>query len=96
LTYGKTHRSANDIFMNNYTERTLDVVSVGEALKKLNENLVQYPTAQRCRARDTSGPIPHNMNVFPSDVRDMLAKERDKNHCRTETKVRTADDQARG
>ena len=47
-----------DIFMNNYTERTWTLVTIGEAVKELMKTYAKYPAAQAAE-RDLHGPNHH-------------------------------------
>jgi hypothetical protein len=55
-TCGRTRRSAYDIFMNNFTERTWTMVPIGPELDKLMKTYVQYPPRKLQSIYD-SGPI---------------------------------------
>ena len=63
-----------DIFMNNYTERTWMLVTVGEAVKELMKTYVQYPP-RKMQSEGYSGPITLTQYERFQHVRDMLAKE---------------------
>ena len=60
--------------MNNYTERTWMLVTVGEAVKELMKTYVQYPP-RKMQSEGYSGPITLTQYERFQHVRDMLAKE---------------------
>jgi len=59
--------------MNNYTERTWMLVSVGEAVKELMKTYVQYPLRKQ-QSEGYSGPNTLTHQERFQHVRDMLAK----------------------
>ncbi len=63
-----------DIFMNNYTERTWMLVTIGEAVKELMKTYVQYPP-RKLQSEGYSGPITLTQYERFQHIREMLAKE---------------------
>jgi arylsulfatase len=63
-----------DIFMNNYTERTWMLVTIGEAVKELMKTYVQYPP-RKMQSEGYSGPITLTQYERFQHVREMLSKE---------------------
>jgi arylsulfatase len=63
-----------DIFMNNYTERTWVLVTIGEATKELMKTYVQYPP-RKLQSEAYSGPITLSQYEHLQYLRDTLAKE---------------------
>ncbi|EAQ75627.1 putative arylsulfatase [Synechococcus sp. WH 5701] len=63
-----------DIFMNNYTERTWMLVTIGEAVKELMKTYVQYPP-RKMQGEGYAGPITLTQYERFQHVREMLSKE---------------------
>jgi arylsulfatase A-like enzyme len=63
-----------DIFMNNYTERTWVLVTIGDATKELMKTYVQYPP-RKLQSEAYSGPITLSQYEHLQYLRDTLAKE---------------------
>ncbi|MCX5516410.1 arylsulfatase [Kaistia algarum] len=63
-----------DIFMNNYTEHTWAMVSIGDAINKLMKTYVQYPP-RKAQSLTYTGPITLSNYQKFQWVRDELAKE---------------------
>jgi arylsulfatase A-like enzyme len=62
-----------DIFMNNYTEHTWVLVTIGDAIKKLMKTYVQYPP-RKLQSESYSGPITLTQYEHFQFIRDELAK----------------------
>src|SRR6476661_1178310 len=62
-----------DIFMNNYTERTWTLVTIGEAIKDLMKTYVQYPP-RKLQSEGYSGPITLTEYERFQHLREQLAK----------------------
>jgi arylsulfatase len=60
--------------MNNYTERTWTMVSIGAAIKDLMKTYVQYPP-RKLQSESYSGPITLSQYERFQYIRDTLAKE---------------------
>jgi hypothetical protein len=67
-------RLSSDIFMNNYTERTWVMVSIGAAIKDLMKTYVQYPPRKQ-QGESYSGPPTLQQYERFQYIRDALAKE---------------------
>jgi len=63
-----------DIFMNNYTEHTWTLVTVGAAVKELVQTYLKYPPRKQ-QSEAYSGPITLGQYERFEHVRDMLAKQ---------------------
>ena len=63
-----------DIFMNNYTEHTWTLVTVGAAVKELVQTYLRYPPRKQ-QSEAYSGPITLGQYERFEHVRDMLAKQ---------------------
>ena len=63
-----------DIFMNNYTERTWELVTINEAIQKLMKTYVQYPP-RKMQSEGYAGPITLSQYERFQYVRDALQKE---------------------
>jgi arylsulfatase len=63
-----------DIFMNNYTERTWTLVTIGEAMKTLMKTYVQYPP-RKMQSMGYDGPITLSGYEKFQWVREQLQKE---------------------
>jgi arylsulfatase A-like enzyme len=63
-----------DIFMNNYTERTWTMVTMGEAIKSLMKTYVQYPP-RKLQSLVYTGPVTISDYERVQTVREMLSKE---------------------
>jgi arylsulfatase A-like enzyme len=63
-----------DIFMNNYTERTWVLVSMGEAVQELMKTYIKYPP-RKIQSETYSGPIKISAYERFAHVREMLSKE---------------------
>jgi arylsulfatase A-like enzyme len=63
-----------DIFMNNYTERTWTLVTIGDAIKTLMKTYVQYPP-RKMQSMGYDGPITLSNYQKFQWVREALAKE---------------------
>jgi len=63
-----------DIFMNNFTERTWVLVTIGDSIKKLMKTYVQYPP-RKLQSESYSGPVTLTEYERFQFVRDSLAKE---------------------
>jgi arylsulfatase len=63
-----------DIFMNNYTEHTWTLVTIGQAMKELMKTYVQYPPRKQ-QSEAYSGPITIQQYERLQFVRDQLAHE---------------------
>ncbi|HEY1683107.1 MAG TPA: arylsulfatase [Candidatus Tumulicola sp.] len=63
-----------DIFMNNYTERTWVLVSMGEAIQDLMKTYIKYPP-RKIQSETYSGPIRISAYERFAHVREMLSKE---------------------
>ena len=63
-----------DIFMNNYTERTWTLVTIGEAIKDLMKTYVQYPP-RKLQSEGYSGPITLTEYERFQHVREGLQKQ---------------------
>jgi arylsulfatase A-like enzyme len=63
-----------DIFMNNYTERTWELVTINDAIKNLMKTYVQYPP-RKMQGEGYAGPITLTQYERFQYVRDSLAKE---------------------
>jgi arylsulfatase len=63
-----------DIFMNNYTEHTWTMVTVGESIKELMKTYVQYPPRKQ-QSASYSGPITIQQYQRFQFIRDQLEKE---------------------
>ena len=60
--------------MNNYTERTWVMVTIGDSIKDLMKTYVQYPPRKQ-QSESYSGPITLSQYERFQFVRDQLAKE---------------------
>jgi hypothetical protein len=60
--------------MNNYTERTWTLVTIGAAIKELMQTYVKYPP-RKAQSESYTGPITISDYERLQTVRDMLAKE---------------------
>ena len=67
-------RERYDIFINNYTERTWTLVTIGAAIKDLMKTYVQYPP-RKPQSEAYSGPITLSQYERLQYLRDTLAKE---------------------
>jgi arylsulfatase len=63
-----------DIFMNNYTERTWTLVSIGQAVEKKMKTYVQYPP-RKMQSETYSGPITLRQYQRFQYIREQLEKE---------------------
>ncbi len=63
-----------DIFMNNYTERTWVLVTIGDVTKELMKTYVQYPP-RKMQGEGYSGPVTLTQYERFQHVRDSLAAE---------------------
>jgi arylsulfatase len=63
-----------DIFMNNYTEHTWVMVTVGDAIKELMKTYVQYPP-RKLQSSSYDGPIEITKYEQFQWLRDQMAKE---------------------
>jgi arylsulfatase A-like enzyme len=63
-----------DIFMNNYTERTWVMVTMGDAIKNLMKTYVQYPP-RKLQSESYSGPITLSGYERFQYIRETLQKE---------------------
>jgi arylsulfatase len=63
-----------DIFMNNYTERTWELVTINDAIQNLMKTYVQYPP-RKMQGEGYNGPITLSGYERFQYVRDALAKE---------------------
>jgi arylsulfatase len=63
-----------DIFMNNYTERTWTMVTLGEAMKGIMKTYVQYPP-RKMQSEGYTGPLTLSQYQRLQSVREMLQKE---------------------
>jgi len=63
-----------DIFMNNYTERTWTLVTIGEAIKNLMKTYVQYPP-RKLQSEGYSGPITLTEYERFQHIREGLQKQ---------------------
>jgi arylsulfatase A-like enzyme len=63
-----------DIFMNNYTERTWVLVTIGDEIKELMKTYVKYPP-RKLQSESYSGPITLTNYQRFQFIRDQLAKE---------------------
>jgi arylsulfatase A-like enzyme len=63
-----------DIFMNNYTERTWTLVTIGEAIKNLMKTYVQYPP-RKLQSESYSGPITLTEYERFQHIREGLQKQ---------------------
>jgi arylsulfatase A-like enzyme len=63
-----------DIFMNNYTERTWELVTINNAIQALMKTYVQYPP-RKMQGEGYTGPITLSGYERFQYVRDALAKE---------------------
>ena len=63
-----------DIFMNNYTEHTWVMVTVGDAIKELMKTYVQYPPRKQ-QSESYSGPVTLQQYERFQSAREALAKE---------------------
>jgi len=63
-----------DIFMNNYTERTWVLVTIGDAVKTLMKTYLQYPP-RKAQSEAYSGPITLSQYERFQHVRELLQKE---------------------
>jgi arylsulfatase A-like enzyme len=63
-----------DIFMNNYTERTWEIVAINDAIQTLMKTYVQYPP-RKIQSETYTGPITISGYERFQNVRDSLAKE---------------------
>jgi arylsulfatase len=63
-----------DIFMNNYTEHTWTMVTIGDAIKELMKTYVQYPPRKQ-QSASYSGPITLQQYERFQFIRDQLGKE---------------------
>jgi arylsulfatase A-like enzyme len=63
-----------DIFMNNFTERTWVLVTIGDSIKKLMKTYAQYPP-RKLQSESYSGPVTLTQYERFQFLRDSLAKE---------------------
>ena len=63
-----------DIFMNNYTERTWMLVTIGETVKDLMKTYVQYPP-RKMQSEGYAGPITLTQYERFQHIREMLSNE---------------------
>ena len=63
-----------DIFMNNYTEHTWTLVTVGAAVKELVQTYLKYPPRKQ-QSESYSGPITLGQYERFEHIRDMLGKQ---------------------
>ena len=63
-----------DIFMNNYTEHTWALVTIGETVKELMKTYVKYPPRKQQSAA-YSGPITLQQYERLQFIREQLEKE---------------------
>src|SRR5262245_19627739 len=63
-----------DIFMNNYTERTWVLVTIGDAVKTLVKTYLQYPP-RKAQSEAYNGPITLSQYERFQHVRELLQKE---------------------
>jgi len=63
-----------DIFMNNFTERTWVMITIGDEIKKLMKTYVQYPP-RKIQSASYTGPVTISQYERLQSVREMLAKE---------------------
>jgi arylsulfatase A-like enzyme len=63
-----------DLFMNNYTERTWTLVTIGEELKGIMKTYVQYPP-RKLQSEGYTGPLTLSQYQRLQSVREMLQKE---------------------
>ncbi|HEY6413757.1 MAG TPA: sulfatase-like hydrolase/transferase [Edaphobacter sp.] len=63
-----------DIFMNNFTEHTWTMITVGDAIKSLMKTYVQYPPRKQ-QSASYSGPITIEQYQRFQFIRDQLEKE---------------------
>ncbi len=63
-----------DIFMNNYTEHTWVLITIGDAIKQLMKTYVKYPP-RKVQSGSYSGPITLHQYERFQYLRDMLARE---------------------
>jgi arylsulfatase len=63
-----------DIFMNNYTERTWIMVTIGDSITELMKTYVKYPP-RKLQSESYSGPITLTNYQRFQFIRDQLAKE---------------------
>jgi arylsulfatase len=63
-----------DIFMNNYTERTWTLVTIGEAMKGLMKTYVQYPP-RKLQSLGYTGPLTLSQYQRFQNMRQLLEKE---------------------
>src|SRR5262245_62641689 len=63
-----------DIFMNNYTERTWVLVTIGDAVKTLMKTYLQYPP-RKAQSEAYSGPITLSQYERFQHVRELLKQE---------------------
>jgi len=63
-----------DIFMNNFTERTWTMITIGDEIKKLMKTYVQYPP-RKVQSESYTGPVTLSQYERLKYVRDILEKE---------------------
>ena len=63
-----------DIFMNNFTERTWTMISIGPEIEKLMKTYVQYPP-RKLQSETYTGPITISNYEKLRSLRDSLAKQ---------------------
>jgi hypothetical protein len=63
-----------DIFINNFTERTWVLVTIGDSIKKLMKTYAQYPP-RKLQSESYSGPVTLTQYERFQFLRDSLAKE---------------------
>jgi len=63
-----------DIFMNNFTERTWTMITIGDAIKTLMKTYVQYPP-RKVQSESYTGPVTLSQYERLKYVRDILEKE---------------------
>ena len=63
-----------DVFMNNYTEHTWTMVSIGDAIKQLMKTYVEYPP-RKLQSLGYNGPITISSYQKVQWVREQLAKD---------------------
>jgi arylsulfatase len=63
-----------DIFMNNFTEHTWEMITMSSAISDLMKTYVQYPP-RKLQSGTYTGPITITANQRFQWVRDQLAKE---------------------
>ena len=64
-----------DLFMNNFTERTWTLVTIGESIKDLMKTYVQYPPRKRQSPEGYAGPVTLSNYEKFQWIREQLEKE---------------------